>query len=284
MRFGAISIVVLVSGVVRGGSPLEGAARELYQRTEYRQSLALLGRIATKNAPVLGLMGQDYFMLGEFKKASETFEKAVALDPNNPRLLHWMGRCYGRRAEMANPFTAPGLASKARQMFEKSIALDPSNRDVVGDLLDFYLQAPGILGGGMKKAEDLAALIGRSDAAEGHSAQAIVDQKRKQYDAAERNLRSALALAPRQVGRLLDLAMFLAQRGRIGESDAIFDQAFRMAPENPRILFHRADTYIQQQRNLNQARDLLKRYLQAPLTPDDPPRERAQALLKKIGA
>jgi hypothetical protein len=34
---------------------------------------------------------------------------------------------------------------------------------------------------------------------------------------------------------------------------------------------------------LDTARKLLEQYLKSPLTPEDPPRERAEALLKKLG-
>jgi cytochrome c-type biogenesis protein CcmH/NrfG len=80
------------------------------------------------------------------------------------------------------------------------------------------------------------------------------------------------------------LRMFLAKRGRFDESESMFDQAARMAPDNAKILFERANTYIHQHRNLEQVKQLLQRYLRAQLTPDDPPRERAAFLLKKIGA
>ena len=135
----------------------------------------------------------------------EALEKAVAMEPNNTGFAHWLGRTYGRRAELASPFTAPGYATKARQMFEKSVALDPSNKAAAGDLLDFYLEAPGLLGGGMHKAEELAAHIARTDAAEGHYALALIEEKRKEYNSAEQHLRLALELAPTQVGRVMDL-------------------------------------------------------------------------------
>ncbi len=255
----------------------------LYQRTEYRQSLAVLQALPDKDAAALQLMGQDFFMLGEYKKASESFEKAVALDPNNPQLLHWLGRTYGRRAETANPFAAPGLASKTRQMFEKSVELDPTNKDALGDLLDFYLEAPGFLGGGVHKAEQLAQMILKEDQAEGHYAQGIVADKKKEYDRAEQQFRRAAELAPRQVGRVLVLARYLANHDRVKESDALFEQAARMAPNNPRVMFDRASTLIKEKRDLDTARKLLERYLQAPLTPDDVPRERVEAMLRKLG-
>jgi hypothetical protein len=49
-------------------------------------------------------------------------------------------------------------------------------------------------------------------------------------------------------------------------------------------MFDRASVYIKENRDLDEARKLLEQYLKSPLTPDDPPRERAEALLKKLGA
>ena len=146
----------LIAASVSAGTPEWTHANNLYQRTEYRESLAVLESASYKDAASLQLIGQDWFMLGEYKRASEAFEKAAALDPNNAKLIHWLGRTYGRRAETANPFAAPGLASKTRQMFEKAVELDPTDKDALGDLLDFYLDAPGFLGGGVQKAEALA--------------------------------------------------------------------------------------------------------------------------------
>jgi len=283
MGRGCVSIL-LFSAFLTAKSPDWERAHELYQGTEYRESLGTLLPIVQKDAATYGLIGQNYFMIGEYKKATEALEKAAVMEPNNAGFAHWLGRTYGRRAELASPFTAPGYATKSRQMFEKSVALDPSNKAALGDLLDFYLEAPGFLGGGIRKAEELAGRIARTDPAEGHYAQAQIEERRKEYNSAEQHLRLALELAPSQVGRVMDLAMFLAKRGRFNESEAMFDQAARMAPNNPKILFERANTYIKEQRNLDQAKLLLQRYIRAQLTPDDPPRERAEALLNKIGA
>lgn len=273
----------LTAALSLAATPEFDRARELYHRTAYRESLTLLQSAPQKDAATLQLIGQNYFMLAEYKKATESLEKAVALDPENPQTLNWLGRAFGRRAETSGPFTAPGYASKARQMFERSVALDPANKEATGDLLDYYLDAPGFLGGGVDKAEALVKIISQTDPAEGHYAQGIIDDRRKQYDAAEKHFRHAAELAPKQVGRIVDLAKFLAKRGRIDESEVMFERAAKLAPNSPRLLFERASTYVKEQRNLEQARHMLERYLQAPLTADDPPRGEAEALLKKIG-
>ena len=131
-------------------------AHELYQRTEYQQSLNLLNAVRDKDSDTLQLSGQDYFMLGEYKRATEVLDKALALGNAGPQLYLWLGRAYGRRAETSSPFTAPGYASHAQKMFEKAVELDLSNKAAVGDLFDYYMAAPGFLGGGLNKAEALA--------------------------------------------------------------------------------------------------------------------------------
>jgi tetratricopeptide (TPR) repeat protein len=281
----------IISGFLWLGSVAWGAeavswtyAHELYQRTDYTGSLKELLAIGDKDAAVFQLIGQDYFMLAEYKKSAAFLEKSVALAPANADGFLWLGRAYGRRAELSNAFIAPGLASKARQMLERALALDPASKEAAGDLFDYYLDAPGFLGGGADKAQALAAQVAQKDPAEGHYYQARLDEHRKEYDSAERHLRSALELAPRQVGRLLALAKYLSARGRNKECDALFDQAEQIAPGNPRIIFERASAYVKGSRNLEEARRLLQRYLQAPLTPSDPPKSEAEDLLRKIGA
>jgi tetratricopeptide (TPR) repeat protein len=169
-------------------------------------------------------------------------------------------------------------------MFERSVALDPTSREAVGDLFDYYLDAPGFLGGGANKAAALAEQVAVHDPAEGHYYQARLDEHRKEYDSAEQHLRTALELAPRQVGRVIALAKYLSAHGRTKESDALFEQAERIAPEDPRVIYERASAYVHSGRNLDEARRLLRRYLQAPITPSDPPKSEAESMLRKIGA
>jgi tetratricopeptide (TPR) repeat protein len=277
-------VLLLTSAAIRAESLAWTRAHELYQRTDYAGSLKELLGTKERDAAVELLLGQDYFGLAEYKQATESLEKAVALAPNNAEAFLWLGRAYGRRAETSNPFSAPGYASKARQMFERAVALDPTNREAVGDLFDYYLGAPGFLGGGENKAEALASRVAQHDPAEGHYYQAQLDDRRKQYDSAEKHLRAALELAPRQVGRIIPLARYLSAHGRIKESDALFEQAERIAPGDPGVIYERASAYVKSGRNLDEARKLLHRYLESPITPSDPPKSEAQSLLRKIGA
>lgn len=254
-------------------------AEDLYKRTDYEGSLALVDK-HNEDAAANFLRGRDYFMLGDFKKASDYLQKATAGDPRNSEYMDWLGRAFGKRAETGNPLMAPVYASKARQAFEKSVALNPKNGEALSDLFDYYLEAPGFLGGGFDKASQVARQIAAVDPAEGYFSKAQLAQKSQQFQAAEQHLREAAALAPHQVGRLIDLAKFLAKEGRTQESDQVFLQAQKLDPDAPRVWFARADTLIRQKRNLDEAKSLLQKYMHAKITVDDPPRQEAARLLK----
>lgn len=255
-------------------------AEDLYLRTEYRESLSLLSR-DSNDAAVNNLAGRNYYMMGDFKRAIEYFQRAVNAEPTSSSQALWLGRAWGRRAETANPIFAPGYATKARQWMERAVQLNEKNPEALSDLFDYYLEAPGFLGGGYDKAQALAGKISAVDAAEGYFARARLAEKRNQYGAAEEQLRQAMEFAPRQVGRVLDLAKFLANQGKQQESDALFARAEKMAPETPKVWYARADALIRQKRNLDEAKRLLERYLQSSLTPDDPSKGEARRLLKQ---
>jgi tetratricopeptide (TPR) repeat protein len=151
---------------VAGGMSLN-KAEELYKRTDYENSLALLD--ANSSDPeVLFLAGRNHYMMGEFKKATDYMQKAIAARPNSSEYYDWLGRVYGKRAETGNPLTAPAYASKARDAFEKSVQLDGKNSEALSDLFDYYLEAPGFLGGGYDKAYAVAQKIAAVDPPEGY--------------------------------------------------------------------------------------------------------------------
>lgn len=259
---------------------LSGAAK-LYGRAMYREALAEIAAQSGTSAKLLA--GKCHFGLGDFKKSQEMFEAVIKATPDSSAAYHWLGKALGRRAETASFVVAPRLASQCRQAFEKSVQLDGKNLEAVNDLIEYYLEAPGFLGGGVDKAEGLADKVGAIDPVEHQFARAKIAEKKKDFAAAESHLRKASDMAPREIGRLLDLARFLARRGRVGESDAVFAQAEKLDPASPKFLYARAETYVEGKRNLAEAKSLLERYLKSPVTPDDPPRADAEKLLKKAG-
>lgn len=257
-------------------------AEQRYQRTDYEGSLSLLNK-QSDNAGASFLIGRNYFMLGDLKQANDYLQKAIAAAPANSEYMDWLGKIYGKRAETSNPLLAPGLASKARQAFERSVELNPKNSEALADLFDYYLEAPGFLGGGYEKAYGVAQKLAVVDPPEGHFAKAKLAQKHKEFSNAEMHFRQAIAMAPHAVGYKIAFARFLAKHDRNRESDEVFLAAQKAHPDAPELWFARADTLINQKRDLAEAKSLLEKYMHAQITVDDPPKEQALRLLKQVG-
>jgi tetratricopeptide (TPR) repeat protein len=276
-----IGLLLVLSFAAHGAGPGFSGAQEAYQRADYRAALATLLSLPVKDAGAFALIGKAYYMDGQYKNAASYFEKAVAQDAGNASFQDWLGKAYGRRAEQASFVTAISWANKTRAAFEKAVALGPANLEALGDLFEYYLEAPGIVGGGLDKAEGIAQRTGRLNEAEYHYMRARLAERRKETRLAEQELRQALQLAPDQVGRVIDVARFMAKQGRYDESDALFRRAERMAPDSPKVLFARAETFIETGRNLEEAKGMLRRYAAMAITPDDPPRSEVTRLLER---
>lgn len=277
-----LAAVLAVAGVAGAADPALAEARKLYNSTDFERSLKVLQAIPSKDAAVYDLMGRDYYMQADYKHATEAFDKAFALEPGNAEYALWLGRAWGRRAETSGPFTAPGYASKARQFMERSVQLNPANLEAQSDLFEYYLDAPGFLGGGLDKADRVADKMTQLSPAEGQWAQAKLAEKRKQIPKVEAHLRRAVELAPKQAGKIVELARFLAKQGRYQEAEQSFNLAEQVAPNNPQVLFGRASTYVERHYNLDVAQKLLKQYMNMELQPDDPPKSEAAKLLRQV--
>jgi len=278
-----LSALLLLVAAAGATPDVVGRASAIYQRTEYEDSLHVLAQDPAPDAANYLLSGKNYFMLCDYKRAIEFFEKALAISPANSEYELWLGRAWGRRAETSGWLTAGMHASKARQCFERAVTLDPRNREAKNDLFAFYLNAPGFLGGGLEKAAAAAQSIANERPPEYEFEEAQIADRKKDYTAAEAHLRRAMELAPSEAGRILDVARYVAKRGRLAESDVLFEQARKLAPSQPRVAIAEARVDIENHRNLEQARKLLAEYLHASLTPDDPPRQEAEKLLRRAG-
>ena len=94
-------------------------ARKLYNRTDFDGSLKILEAVAQKTPEVNLWIGRNLYMLGEYKKATEVLQKAVAGAPANSDAYLWLGRALGRRAETSSvlppPATPPRRGSISRR-------------------------------------------------------------------------------------------------------------------------------------------------------------------------
>ena len=133
-------------------------------------------------------LARCYFELAEYDQAIVYAERTVELEPGSSEAHLWLGRFYGLAAERAHSFL---LARKVRREFEAAVQLDPGNLAARRDLMEFYLEAPWVLGGSQEKARQQAEAIAARDAVEGHLARGAFWQGLHQPLRAEAEYREA---------------------------------------------------------------------------------------------
>lgn len=84
-------------------------------------------------------------------------EQCIAAHPQNAECHAAMGDALGTKAMMGGVMSALGYATKIRDAYKRAVELDPKNLDARFSLLQYFQQAPGLVGGGSSKARELAA-------------------------------------------------------------------------------------------------------------------------------
>jgi cytochrome c-type biogenesis protein CcmH/NrfG len=244
--------------------------------------LTLQNRItaAPNDAESQNLLCRAYLALTNWDASVAACQKAVALEPENGEYHLWLGRAYGEKADHSSFFSATGLAKKVRSEFEAAVRLDPSNVEARADLADFYVEAPGIMGGGVNKAANQAQQLAALDPAQAHLVRAQIAEKDNDQAAAEREFRAAIQASGGKPGTWMDLAQFYRRTNRFDEMQAAIQQA-TAAQKNQHVLLAAAEVLIQTQRDLPAAAELLRRYL-ASETVEDAPAFKAHYLLGSL--
>lgn len=209
------------------------------------------------------LLCRAYFSLGEWDRGISNCEKAVALSPDNSQFHLWLGRIYGEKADKSGFMTAAGLARRVVREFEAAVHLNPKSVDARSDLAEFYLEAPGIVGGGRDKAEQQANSLMTLDPARAHWVTARIAEKRKDYKTAEAEYRAAIGAGEGSASGWLNLGLFYRHRERWDEMDQALSHVASARLDRPDALVDAAEILIRSQRNLPQAIELLHAYLRS---------------------
>jgi len=225
---------------------------------------ALNGRLssAPKDAESSNLLCRSYFAMEDWDRAESACKRAVALDSNNSRFHLWLGRVYGEKADRANFLSAAGLAGKVRDEFQRAVQLDPKDVDAHLDLAEFYLEAPGIVGGGEDKAREQAKTIGTINPGREHWVYARIAEKKKDAKTAEREYRQYIELSKGDAEAWLNLAIFLRRQQRLEEMEEAIVKASRAPMPKLDVLVEAAQILSRSGRSYPFAIKLLKRYLE----------------------
>ena len=282
MRFLALSSVFLLVLALRqaAANPLP---RDLLAAGRVDEAIQTLQRQISQSpadAESYNLLCRAYFMLEEWDHGIAACERARDLDPTKSLYYLWLGRIYGQKADRAGFWSAAGMAKKVRTSFERAVELDPSSWEARTDLAEFYLEAPGIVGGGKEKARAQADAILPLNPAMAHWVAAHIAEKSKDVTSAEREYRAAVTASHSGARAWLDLASFLRRSNRFGEMEQALRNLESCTVDHPPSLMDGAGMLLRTGRDLSLAERLLRRYLASPA--EEEPAFKAHDLLGQL--
>lgn len=185
---------------------------------------------ATLAAPVIEVRG--LLMDGKLEPAIDAAERATEALPQDPQAWFWAARAYGRQAQEASLLTKAKWAGRTRDAYIKAVELDPAFVEAHFDLMQYYLLAPGFLGGGRDKADAAAATIAKLDLVWGKLAASSLAMQDDNPDLAERLLREAVEQAPDNERGYQALSARLQRQERWADAKLLWKSLLERQPAN----------------------------------------------------
>jgi tetratricopeptide (TPR) repeat protein len=225
------------------------------------------------NPEANNLLCRVEFAVQHFDPAAEHCQKAVSADPNNARYHLWLGRAIGERASRASFLSAYSLAKKTREEFETAVKLDPHDVEALSDLGEFDKEAPGAVGGGLDKAEDVAKKLDPVDPSRAHILRAEIAEKQKNLPEAEQQYKAATT-GPHSAIAWMELANFYRRHERWSDLDSAVDSGASAASKEKHsaiALANGAGILARANRSPNLAIKLYTEYLASPDRTEEAP-------------
>jgi len=227
------------------------------------------------------LLCRVYYVQEMADQAIHECELAASSDPNDSDNQLWLGRAYGYKASHASPFSALGLAKKVHTAFERAVQLDPANIAAMDDLGEFYVAAPGMVGGGLDKAEALAAKIKSTYPAQSHRLLGLIAEKNKDLTTAEAEFKAAVE-ASKTPGASIDLGHFYQRHNQSDKVLAALQTGIDADHRKDAALVDASSILTAAHLSPELAENLLREYLASSAKSDGAPAFRVHLQLGKL--
>lgn len=198
-------------------------ARQLFDARSYdsaRVELLALAQAAPLDAAPHLYLGRIAQAQGDGDEALRRLERCVALDERAAPCHFFIGAVLGTSAARTSKFRLPLLARRTKREFDRAVELDPDYLDARMGLIQYYLRAPGFLGGSVEQARTQAAEISRRSALRGALAWGAVAEHQEDLGAAEAFFIQAIAAQPDSGVGYRVLAALYTRGGRGAEASA----------------------------------------------------------------
>ncbi|MEO8620299.1 MAG: tetratricopeptide repeat protein [bacterium] len=225
-------------GLLAQGSAALMHARQQFDARNWdvaRQEYAAIAKASPTDVTPVLYLGRIALAQGDNDEGIKQFEHCAAIDEKVADCHLWLGNALGNAAQRANKFKLPFLAKRTKREFDRAVELDPNSIDARSGVLQYYMLAPGFLGGSMDKAREQAAEVDKRSKLRGALAYGLLADHEKNAHDAEAAYQRAVAAAPDSVVGYNGLVNLYVREKRWSDAFAMLDRIATRIPAEQNI-------------------------------------------------
>ena len=230
-RFAALAAISLLGTEIR--AQCQPAVQKLIADRRFDESKSQVQAVVARNPnddAAWECMGRISVAMQRQKEAVGYFEKAIKINDNVATHHLNLGSALGDLADSTSKIKLPFLARRIKGEFERTVELDPKSVDGRSGLVEFYAQAPGVMGGSKEKAQEQIRELVKLNPMRGHLKQADLYMRDQKYPEAEQEYIAAEQAAPDSSYAGYQLANFYDGRQRWSDAFAVYDRMEKRFP------------------------------------------------------
>lgn len=261
------------------------AARNALQSGQADEAIRLLEAALaanSKDAEAQNLLCRVSFAEERWDQAVSDCERAVAISPSKSAYHLWLGRAYGEKADRASVLSGYGLGKKVRAEFEAAVNLDNHNAEALADLGEFYYSAPSLVGGGLAKAEEVAARLEAIDQPRAQELRGRIAEHEKDYVKAEAAFKASVAASAHPAHQWSTLASYYRRRERWDEMVMAVKSVIATDKQHSVALVNGASSLVRSKREPQLAIQMLESYLASSRKTEEAPAFAVHVQLGKL--
>ena len=209
------------------------------------------------------------------EQALELAEELADDEPDYGPAHLWLGNAYGNRIGQVGRFSQATMAPKLRRAFERALELDSNLHDARTALIEYYLQAPAIVGGSVEKAKAQVAELQRRDPPRGYYALGRLAQYEERLDDARRHYLDAYAARPSNPVYRMSAGIIHQDAKDWAKAFAVFDLWTREEPKAAGAWYQLGRTAVLSGQRLDDGVAAFRRFLALPEQPGQPEHKHA---------
>ncbi|MEW5799815.1 MAG: tetratricopeptide repeat protein [Bacteroidota bacterium] len=217
-------------------SQIDSTGIKLIEQRKYKEAQSFFESAVEKNKrdpEARYYLAVSLSRQGNFDDAEDEIDEAIELNENVSKYHHARGEILGQQAMNANVFSQALLAPKIKNAFLRASELDPSNIAARIALFNYYIMAPGIMGGSEEKALAEVDAVTKLDPFRGHLLHANYFSRKKDSVNAESEIKKAIEAAPERGGGYKQLGYFYMNQKRYKEAYGQMKKYIDLEPKNP---------------------------------------------------